>query len=146
MGRKIDTAHIDGMENLKAGDGVQIDQDTSYEYGSELSTDGVPLIDVGEGKQVLIRVFTFKINPEKAKEVGFMNKQSIFNDHAKQISTILWGDGLRPLEDTSPRVIIDAKKAIYQIFVPCEAKTGVAFVDKSKNLQEIMGNSKPKTK
>lgn len=137
--RNLDTAHIDGMENLQKGDGVQIDKDTKYDYASELSTEGVPLIDPGEGKQVSIRVFTFKINPSKIKEITRVNKQAIFNEHVKQITTTLWGDGLHPLEEISPRVIINLKKGIYQIFVPCQAAKGVMWSskDRPKNLQEL---------
>ena len=146
--KKQDTRHIDGMENLKKGEGVQIDQNTNYDYASELSTEGVPLIDSGEGQQISIRVFTFKINPEKAKIIKLVSKQAIFNEHSKQIATILWGDGLRPYEETPPRVIINLKKGMYQIFVPCESAKGVIWShkDRPKTLQELTkGNSKPKT-
>ena len=148
MERKVDTRHIDGMENLKPGEGVQVDKDTKYDYASELSTDGVPLVDAGEGKQVSIRVFTFKISPDKLKTIRNVSKQAIFNEHAKQIATILWGDGLRPLEEVSPRVILNIKKGVYQIFVPSEAAKGVIWSrdNRPKTLQEITkGNSKPKT-
>ena len=147
MGRKIkDIRHIDGMENLKKGEGIQIDQDTKYEYGSEFSTEGVQLIDPGEGKQISIRVFTFKINPAKSKEIKHISKQAIFNEHAKQMATILWGDGLIPYEEAPPRVIIDQKKGVYLIFVPCEAKRGVIWSEKPKNLQELTKRpSKPKS-
>ena len=85
---------IDVEGELKPGEGVQIDQDTKYEYGSRLETEGIPLIDPGEGKIVSIRVFDFKMNP--ALKDFPIDKQLIFNTHAKQISTILWGDGLKP--------------------------------------------------
>ena len=132
------------MEDLKPGDGVQVG-DTKYEYGADLSTEGTPLIDPGVGKTVSIRVFQFKINPQKLKDFP-ADKQLIFNSHAKQISTILWGDGLIPFESINPRVIIDLKKGFYNIFVPCEAKRDVMFMEKPKNLSELVkGNSTPKT-
>ena len=108
---------VNGLENLKPGDGVQIDKDTKYEYGSQLETEGVPLIDPGGGPVNVIRVFHFKMNPmNPGRKEKFDNKQAIFNTHSKQIQTILWGDGLRPLENVSPRVIIDGKRRSYQIF------------------------------
>ena len=132
------------MEDLKPGDGVQVG-DTKYEYGADLSTEGTPLIDPGVGKTVSIRVFQFKINPQKLKDFP-ADKQLIFNSHAKQISTILWGDGLIPFESINPRVIIDLKKGFYNIFVPWEAKRDVMFMEKPKNLSELVkGNSTPKT-
>lgn len=104
-------------------------------------TEPVPLIDEGRGKTIAIRAFTFKMNPEMMKK--YVSKQELFNAHAKQLSTILWGDGLRPYEGSSPRVIINKKKNIYQILVPCEARLGVVFPDRPKNLtQELMKNGK----
>lgn len=126
--------NIEGLENLKPGEGVE-----GYEYGSNLETEGVPLIDPGTGKTISIRTFTFRMNP---KTKDFSNKQEIFNSHAKQISTILWGDGLRPYEAANPRLIINKKKKMYQIFVPCEAKSGVLFLDKPRNLSEMMIKSR----
>src|SRR3990167_3350177 len=130
---------VEGLENLKPGNGIE-----GYEYGSQLSVEGMPLIDPGEGKTVSIRVFEFKMNPRTIKNFP-TDKQLIFNSHVTQISTILWGDGLRPLETNSPRVIIDKKKGFYKIFVPCEARFGVGFVDKPKNLtQELAKQAKRK--
>ena len=116
------------LENLKPGEGVE-----GYEFGSNLQTEGVPLIDPGTGKTVSIRTFTFRMNPEQK---DYSDKQAIFNSHSKQIATILWSDGLIPYEAVSPRVIVDKKKKIYNIFVSCEAKSGVLFVDKPRNLSE----------
>jgi hypothetical protein len=125
------------MADLKPGEGIEVDDKTNYEFGADLSTEGVPLVDPGSGKTVSIRVFTFKINPEKVKSFP-SDKQALFNAHAKQIETILWGDGLRPFDSNPPRVIINLKKGIYQIFVPCEAKRDVTFTDKPKNLSELL--------
>lgn len=146
--RNIDTAHIDGMENLKPGEGIQVDKETKYEYGSQLDTGGFRLEDPSEGQQVSIRTFTFRINPAKRREIETISKQAIFNQHAKQITNVLWGDGLRPLEEVSPRVILNVKKGFYQIFIPCQAAKGVIWSskDKPKNLQEITRNSAPSNK
>lgn len=124
---------------LKPGDGVQIDKDTKYEYGADLQTEGAPLIDPGVGKEVVIRTFQFRMNQEQK---DFSNKQAIFNSHAKQISTLLWGDGLVPYEAANPRIVINKKKKMYQIFVPCEAKKGVLFMDKPGNLSDMVKPSK----
>ena len=118
------------VEELKPGDGIQIDKDTKYEYASDLKTDNVPLVDPGGGGVVVIRVFNFKMNPERKH---FPGKQALFNSHAKQIEHTLWGDGLRPLESNSPRVIIDSKKGFYQIMVPCIAAKGVFFSERDRN-------------
>ena len=121
---------IKGLENLRPGTGVQVDKDTKYEYASELATDNVPLIDPGGGSVNVIRVFSFKMNPERKH---FPGKQALFSSHAKQIETILWGDGLRPLDSVPPRVIINSNGGFYQIFVPCGAAKGVIFSERDRN-------------
>ena len=137
---------VDVKGDLKPGTGIEVGDNTKYEYASELSTDKVPLIDPGGGEIVSIRVFTFKMNPERQH---FPGKQALFNTHARQIETILWGDGLRPLESNPPRVIINNKKGIYQIFVPCLAAKGVFFSERDRNpelLHKQLGKLDPKTK
>ena|SRR3990167_431269 len=124
------TNHITTEGELTPGEGIRIDDDTKYEYASELATDGVKLIDPGGGPVNTIRVFTFKKNPEKKY---LPSKQALFNSHAKQIEHILWGDGLRPLESVAPRVILNNKSGVYQIFVTCEAAKGVLFSEKDRN-------------
>lgn len=125
---------------LVAGEGVMVG-DTKYEYGADLDSDKAPLVDLGIGKAVLVRLFEFKMNP-LIKQVE-MDKQALFNSHAKQIATLLWADGLVPLDENAPRVIIDNKKEVYQIFVPCQAKAGAVFADAPKNLsEELLKNGK----
>lgn len=128
------------LENLRPGEGVRLDDKTKYEFGADLQTEGAPIIDTGTGKNVVIREFTYKMNPQ-LKDMP--DRQALFNAHAKQISTLLWGDGLRPLENISPRVIINIKDHFYKIYVPCEGRLGNVFVDKPKNLsEELMKSSK----
>lgn len=141
--RDID-ATITGMENLKPGDGVQVG-DTKYEYGASLQTEGTPLIDPGKGKTVSIRVFHFKMDPAKVKDFP-IDKQEVFNAHATQIKHILWGDGLIPLEGVSPRVRINKRMKYYNIFVPCEARLGVSWIEKPKNLTELLAKGKLESK
>ena len=121
------------MAELKPGNGIVIDDSTKYDYGATLDTEGMPLIDPGTGQTITIRVFEFKMNPN-IKQIP--DKQTLFNSHARQIKTILWGDGLIPLEEVNPRVIIDAKKHTYQFFIPCKARREVLFMEKPKNLTE----------
>ena len=131
------------MEELKPGDGVDLG-DIKYDYGANLNTEGVPLLDPGTGQTISIRTFGFKMDPTKIKD--FPDRQTLFNSHAKQISTILWGDGLVPLEHISPRVIIDAKRYMYRFFIPCEARREVLFIEKPKNLTEELLKSTSTTK
>lgn len=126
------------------------DLDTSsqlegYEYGSNLSTEGVRLEDPGIGKTNTIRVFEFKMSPDPKVRKNFPDRQTLFNAHAKQISTILWSDGLRPLEGVEPRVIIQKKKGIYQIFVAAEANNSTYFNEKPKPLSESLNGTPRRT-
>lgn len=100
-----------------------------YEYGADLSTDGVRLEDPGQGKTVSIRVFEFKMSPDPKVRKNFPNTQTLFNAHASQIAALLWADGMRPLEGSAPRVIINRKKGSYQIFVPAEANNSNTFIE-----------------
>ena len=124
-------ATIEG--ELKRGDSVD-----GYEYGSDLSVDPTPLLDPAIGKTVVIRTFEFKMNPE-IKDLP-EDKQELFNVHAKQISTILWGDGLIPLVTEPPRVIVKKEEGKYFIFVPCEARLSTVFADKPRSLSEQLIN------
>ena len=108
--------------------------DTKYEYGADLSTEGVPLIDPGTGKTISLRVFHFKMNPELKHFPS--DKQAIFSSHAQKIKTVLWGDGLVAIEDVAPRVMINKRNHTYDIIVPCEARLSTMFIDKPKNLSE----------
>ena len=130
------------MAELKPGDGVDIG-DTKYEYGADLNAEGVPLRDPGTGQTVSIRTFDFKVNPQLKK---IPDKQTLFNAHARQILTILWGDGLIPLEEVAPRVIIDVKRRRYQFFIPCKARREVLFMEKPKNLSEELLKSTSATR
>ncbi len=107
-----------------------------YEYGADLATEGVRLEDPGTGKTNTIRVFEFKINPDRKVLNNFPDQQTLFNAHSKQIMTILWGDGLRPLEGVPPRVIINRKKMTYQIFVPAEANNSTMFIETPVSLNK----------
>ena len=141
--RGVNKITTEGLEELKPGEGVDVGG-TKYEYGADLNTQGTPLIDPGTGKTVAIRVFQYKIDPGKRRE--FPNdRQVIFNSHVREISRILWGDGLRPFDGAAPRVIVDRKKGMYQIFVPCESRSGVVFIDKPENLSTALakGRSTP---
>jgi len=130
-----DKISVEGdLADLKAGSGISVDNNTTYEYGADLHTEGAPIIDPAEGRTISIRLFEFKMNP--GLKIRHLDKQQVFNSHASQIKTILWGDGLRPLDEVGPRVILNKKKGTYQIFVPCEARRDVLFIEKPRSLSE----------
>lgn len=121
------------LNELKAGNGISIG-DTKYEYAADLHAENAPLVDPATGKTVLIRAFNFQINPE-LKDFD-IDKQELFNHHARQIQTLLWADGLQPMSDIPPRVIINIEKSVYNIFVACESRLSTVFADKPRALTQ----------
>lgn len=72
--------------------------------------------DKGEGDVVVIREFEFGVNPQAFKEYQ-PTRQELFNHHAKQIEMMLWGDGLQPVREYTPKITISKNKKKYRIFV-----------------------------
>lgn len=137
----LDRLVNDVNDTLKQADnistfGVQAG-DNSW-VGEQISTQSDPMIDPGVGKPYVLRTFEFSKNPEFK---GKINKQEIFNKHWRQISTILWGDGLVPVEDINPRVEF-TKNGNYRIFILAEARLNTLVVDKPKTLQQILKKKK----
>jgi len=134
---KIETK-IENLDKLKKGDGVDIGNG-KYEYGADLETEGVPVIDPGRGKTVSIREFEYKINPQMKR---MPDNQTLFNAHAQEIKRFLWGDGLVPMEEVPPRVVVDKKNQRYKIYVGCEARLGVSWMETPKNLSVELAKGK----
>lgn len=112
----------------------------------KIATDGVPMVDAGTGKPLILRVFEFKIDYNKLKQLeekGIqMDKQLIFNSHWPQIRSTIWGDGLVASTDVDPRVVIG--KTRYRIFLLCEPKFRVMIADKPTDLQSIFKKNRQK--
>lgn len=121
-------------EQAIAGLGKSFDVQTDTEgwQGQEITSKSTPLIDPGVGKAVVLRVFSFYKNPEFTAKG--LSQQEIFNMHWKQISVLLWGDGLRPREDVQPKVVSEGQT--YKIFITCEPRRVMA--DNVRNLQDYL--------
>ena len=115
-------------------------EEVKYPYGADLEAKPVPIIDPGVGKTITLRSFDFAI-PQNIKLEDFpKDKQKIFNDHSKLISTMLWADGLVPYEGASPRVIINLKKRQFKIIVPAQARLGITFIESPKSLTTMLAS------
>lgn len=114
----------------------------------KIATDGVPMVDSGTGKALVLRTFEFKFNPLKLKEYAkkgvYPTKQGLFNAHWPQIRTIIWGDGFVANTDVAPRVIIG--KTQYRIFLLCEPKFRVIIGETPKTLQQVFKKTVQKKK
>lgn len=106
--------------------------------------------DRGVGTEVIWRFFEFAANPEAFKEYekshGHMPyAQEIFQSHVKGIEAMLWQDGLRPIEEYPPRLILSKKKDRYLIHVAAEPSRGNVVVEKPKTLSEIANEGRKHT-
>ena len=114
----------------------------------KIATDGVPMVDAGTGKPLVLRTFEFKLDYKKLKEAEDrhvqIDKQMIFNSHWPQIKNLIWADGLVASTDVDPRVVIG--KTRYRIFILCEPKFRVVLADKPTDLQTIFKKRLTKNK
>ncbi len=111
------------------------DKDKDW-YAQQLVSKDVPLIDVGEGRPIIIRDFRFAM---RANLVVPTN-QMLFNSHWAYIKQSLWADGLQANEDYPPRVVVG--KLAYRIFIVCEVRGGQVrsgkMKDKAKKINQIL--------
>lgn len=106
-------------------------------YGQQLVSDDVPIVDAGEGRDIVLREFRFVMMPNAI----IPTKQMLFNAHWPYIRDRIWADGLEANEDHPPRVVIG--KYAYRIFIVCQLKTGLSgrqrhAKERPKNLSEIL--------
>lgn len=92
--------------------------------------------DKGEGDSVIIRCFTFGINPEVFLKQR-PTKQDLFNAHIGPIENWLFRDGLTLFVEVPPRLIFDVNKMQYQIFVAARPRKGYLLQEKPQTLSEI---------
>lgn len=105
----------------------------------KIATDGVPMVDDKTGKPLILRMFEFKIDYKKLKQIEqkgiTMDKQMIFNSHWPQIRSVIWADGLVASTDVDPRVVIG--KTRYRIFLLCEPKFRMMVNETPTDLQTV---------
>lgn len=92
--------------------------------------------DVGVGDPAIIRRFTFGANPEAFKQHK-PTTQELFNYHHKGIDMALFKDGMRVVPEINPRVVFDAPKGQYHIFVTAKPMSGFILHEKPQTLSEI---------
>lgn len=105
-----------------------------------------PLQDSGTGQGVVVRNFFFK-SPSKKAGVVRPSKQQIIEGHKHIMGTMLWADGLQPLEDKAVRLYsrkevksgllkqkMAKEGADFVIMVLASPKQGVALADKPRLL------------
>ncbi len=111
-------------------------------YGTELKSDATPIIDPASGKPAIIRMFDFRM--DKSIRRFEATKQQVFSAHSKQILTLLWADGLRPIEGVNPRVSIDTRKRTYKIVVAAEPRLHQTVIETPNSLNDVLSTAHKK--
>lgn len=136
------------MKETKAkalGEGVFETKETKDTFGKkvdiaggsvqELSTQSTtPLVDNATGQKLILRVFEFQLPPDIK---GKIDKQKVFNAHKKFIEQFCWKDGLVPVTDIPPRVLLSKNEKKVRIFILTQAKLGSTILEKPLTLQDI---------
>lgn len=112
----VHTQTLDGIDN-----GVHYDVKKG-EVHSDVHLED----DEGFGKTIVVRSYDFQANPQAFKE-RTPSKQELFDAHAKQIEVQLWADGLQPMPEVHPQVILSKRRNGYRIVVGAEPRKGELF-------------------
>lgn len=134
---KVST-EINKTDDNRAVDNVAIEKGNESWYKTDLHTKTAPIADPGQGIPVIIRNFEFAKDPTFK---GNITSQDIFNMHWRQISNILWSDGLVPLEEVEPRIVFN-KNGNYRIFITCKASLRTIVADKPHTLNQLLNKKK----
>lgn len=134
---KLSTA-VNLTDDNRVVDNVMVEKDKEEWIKSDVHTKSAPIDDPGVGKAVILRNFEFSRNPEFK---GKITEQEIFNKHWRQISTILWSDGLIPLESVEPRIVF-TRNGTYRIFVTCVANSKNLVMETPETLGKLLNKSK----
>ncbi len=92
--------------------------------------------DLGTGRPVVMRSFTFKANPVAFKD-HIPTKQELFNTHYKGIEMILWRDGLTICQDYEPHLLFNKKKTHYTVFVVATPSGNNVLLETPQTLSQI---------
>ena len=137
----VENQPLKGIASRHEGNQYEIQDKHKWKAQEVGVNSNVPLVDSGTGKEYVIRQFDFHFNPEVIKRGMPVDKQSVFNQHWRQIQLLLWKDGLKAYEGIEPRMLISKKT--YKIILVCEPRIGVMVADKARTLQSILpGNKK----
>lgn len=92
--------------------------------------------DLGTGRPVVMRSFTFKANPIAFND-HIPTKQELFNTHYKGIETYLWRDGLVLCQDYEPHLLFNKKKTHYTVFVVATPSGNNVLIETPQTLSQI---------
>lgn len=90
--------------------------------------------DHGSGIPVIIRCFTYGINPVAFKD-HTPTKQELFDNHKRGLEMHLWRDGMIYYDQVPPRIVMG--KTQYQIFVAALPAGNNVLLERPQTLSEI---------
>lgn len=136
--RKLDDHLTNKFEVVEAGAKDAPVEDIKW-TGQTLNTEGDIALeeDQGHGAAVVVRCFTFAVNPQTFAQ-HTPTKQEIFNTHYKQIEINLWQDGLKVFPEFNPRVTLAKDKKSYSIFVASTPARGQTLLERPNTLTGIL--------
>jgi hypothetical protein len=95
-------------------------------------TDTVPLVNKGNGKPIIMRMFEFTLPPMEKVPTN----QQLLEAHKSKITAFLWKDELVPIMEF--KVVKSKDQQHFRIFATCQAKAGSVILDKPMLLQDAM--------
>lgn len=93
--------------------------------------------DTGTGQAVILRFFEFGVNVEEFKKHK-PTAQELFNSHYRGMTSLMWGDGLKPFEGVEPRLQFSKDKKKYRFIMACVPSAGNVLTDKPKTLSQLL--------
>lgn len=129
--------HIKDTAKAVEKNGLDNGKDVDWEATKGEVTSDVHLEDdTGQGAAVIVRSFDFKANPEAFRH-HTPSKQELFSAHEKQIEVLLWQDGMQPMPDVTPKVMLSKNRKNYRIVVGAEPAKGHLLTQNPQTLSQI---------
>jgi hypothetical protein len=125
---------------------AEIKSKFSKDYVGDIEWEGEELMaqsqtkleqDIGVGAPVIIRFFEFGTNPQAFRD-HTPSAQELFDSHRRGIETLLWTDGLKPLEGIEPRFMFSKDKSHYRFIVTCIPRLGESIIDTPRTLTQLI--------
>jgi hypothetical protein len=135
MARKktLDVAKFGGVDELgKAKVNGHVHELNSIETQSQTKLES----DLGIGKEVIMRSFTFKLDRDAFKAAP-PSKQILFDSHVKGLEMALWRDGLIFEKSHEPHILFNKKRTHYTIFIVASPARGQVVLERPQTLSEI---------
>lgn len=135
LNKSVDVQKFGGVDELGV---MNVDGQNQHVSHIEAKSEETHLEDdLGTGKPLVMRSFTFKIDQEAFK-VHVPTKQELFNSHAKGLELSLWKDGLIFEQSHEPHILFNKKRTHYTIFIVATPSRGNVLTETPQTLTQII--------